>query len=149
MLINTLGELIQKARKEGAKERVVMLGVIKTELETFAKKQNPQRDLTKKEEDNILLKIVANLEESLASYEKNGKKELAEKTAVELSIVNEFAPKIASDEDVANLTRKIISEKYPNVSMKDMKNILTEVNETYPTAKGGIVSKIVKDFMNA
>jgi hypothetical protein len=34
-----------------------------------------------------------------------------------------------------------------NISMKDMKNILTMVQKTYPTANGKIVSEIVKKHL--
>ena len=60
-----------------------------------------------------------------------------------LNIIKEYAPKEVSEEEIVEETERIIL-KMGSVTMKDMKNILSEVQKKYPTANGKIVSQVVK-----
>ena len=120
--------------------KVNVLRLIKTE---FVKKEKEGKELTEAIEATILTKMVAQREDSINQFTKANRFDLVEKEQAELSILKEFAPKEVSEEDIIAETEKIIANM-ESVSMKDMKNILAEVQKTYPTANGKIVSQIVK-----
>jgi hypothetical protein len=104
--------------------------------------------LTEEVEGKILLKMKVQREESIKIYKDAKREDLAEQENEELLVINEFAPKLASDDDVRKEAEKVINEVYyGNVSMKDMKNILNIVKSVYPTANGKVVSDTVKSYI--
>ena len=58
-----------------------------------------------------------------------------------------------SDEEIAACTKNCIKEFVAmndsdwKLSMRDMKTVLTKVQETYPMANGKIVSKVLKEYI--
>lgn len=140
MLNSKLNELIAESMKNQDSVKVNVLRLIKTE---FVKKEKEGKELTESIEATILTKMVAQREDSINQFTKANRFDLVEKEQAELSILKEFAPKEVSEEDIIAETEKIIANM-ESVSMKDMKNILAEVQKTYPTANGKIVSQIVK-----
>lgn len=140
MLNSKLNELIAESMKNQDSVKVNVLRLIKTE---FVKKEKEGKELTEAIEATILTKMVAQREDSINQFTKANRFDLVEKEQAELSILKEFAPKEVSEEDIIAETEKIIANM-ESVSMKDMKNILAEVQKTYPTANGKIVSQIVK-----
>lgn len=147
MLIDIINELIPQVTKSGNKTRLNTIKAIKQELVKFSTaKENIGKPITKEIEDKILLKMVAQTKDAINQFMEGNREDLATQATAELVILNEFAPKVASIEEITSLTEKIIKEKYPEVSMKDMKAILTEVQATYSTADGKIVSSIVRKY---
>lgn len=140
MLNTKLNELIAEAMKNQDSIRTNVLRLIKTE---FVKKEKEGKELTEAIEASMLTKMVAQREDSISQFTKANRIDLVEKEQAELNILKEFAPKEVSEEDIIAETEKIIANM-ESVSMKDMKNILSEVQKIYPTANGKIVSQIVK-----
>ena len=140
MLNSKLNELIAESMKNQDSVKVNVLRLIKTE---FVKKEKEGKELTEAIEATILTKMVAQREDSINQFTKANRFDLVEKEQAEWSILKEFAPKEVSEEDIIAEKEKIIANM-ESVSMKDMKNILAEVQKTYPTANGKIVSQIVK-----
>lgn len=140
MIYNQLNSLIAEAMKNKDNERVNVLRLIKSEL---VKKEKEGKELTEQIEANVLMKMVSQREDSIAQFTKANRMDLVENETKELNIIKEFAPKRVSDEDIIAETEKIISVM-GTVTMKDMKNILAEVQKVYPTANGKIISQVVK-----
>lgn len=140
MIYNQLNSLIAEAMKNKDNERVNVLRLIKSEL---VKKEKEGKELTEQIEANVLMKMVSQREDSIAQFTKANRMDLVENETKELNIIKEFAPKQVSDEDIIAETEKIISVM-GTVTMKDMKNILAEVQKVYPTANGKIISQVVK-----
>lgn len=140
MIYNQLNSLIAEAMKNKDNERVNVLRLIKSEL---VKKEKEGKELTEQIEANVLMKMVSQREDSIAQFTKANRMDLVENETKELNIIKEFAPKQVSDEDIIAETEKVISVM-GTVTMKDMKNILTEVQKVYPTANGKIISQVVK-----
>lgn len=85
--------------------------------------------------------------ESAELYEKAGRNSLAENEKFEASIIEQFLPKEPSEEEITKETTSIIEGEFKgNVTMKDMKRILSLVQIKYPGASGKIVSNIVKSY---
>ena len=60
-------------------------------------------------------------------------------------------PQQPTEEEITNLTKGVIfafeSKNGRKVEMRDMKTILAEVQKTYPSANGKVVSGVVKSSM--
>lgn len=141
MLYTQLNSLIAEAMKNKKNDRVNVLRLIKAEL---LKKEKEGKPLDETIEANVLMKMVSQREDSINQFKQANRLDLAENEQKELDIIKEFAPKQVSDEDITIETEKVIANMGGTVTMKDMKNILSEVQKVYPTANGKLISQIVK-----
>lgn len=140
MLHNEIDKLIADAMKSQDSVKLKTLRMIKSE---FVKREKDGIVLTDVVESNILTKMVSQREEAIAQFKSANRTDLVESEALELEILKSLAPKQATDEEIITETESIIASM-ETVSMKDMKNILAEVQKKYPTASGKIVSQVVK-----
>ena len=110
-------------------------------------KDNPDKNFDEAVEAKILKKMHTQRIESAELYEKAGRNSLAENEKFEASIIEQFLPKEPSEEEITKETIHIIENEFKgNVTMKDMKRILSLVQVKYPGASGKIVSNIVKSY---
>lgn len=144
MLYTRLNSLIAEAMKNKDNDRVSVLRLIKTEL---VKKEKEGKELTEAIEGAVLMKMVSQREDSINQFKQANRMDLVENEEKELNIIKEFAPKQVSDEDIITETEKVIANMGGTVTMKDMKNILVEVQKVYPTANGKIISQVVKSHI--
>lgn len=113
-------------------------------------KDNPDKNFNEAVEAKILKKMHTQRMESAELYEKAGRNSLAENEKFEASVIEQFLPKEPSEEEITKETTSIIEDEFKgNVTMKDMKRILSLVQIKYPGASGKIVSNIVKSYINA
>lgn len=113
-------------------------------------KDNPDKNFNEAVEAKILKKMHTQRMESAELYEKAGRNSLAENEKFEASVIEQFLPKEPSEEEITKETTSIIENEFKgNVTMKDMKRILSLVQEKYPGASGKIISNIVKSYINA
>ena len=113
-------------------------------------KDNPDKNFNEAVETKILKKMHTQRMESAELYEKAGRNSLAENEKFEASVIEQFLPKEPSEEEITKETTSIIENEFKgNVTMKDMKRILSLVQEKYPGASGKIISNIVKSYINA
>lgn len=110
-------------------------------------KDNPDKNFNEAVEAKILKKMHTQRMESAELYEKAGRNSLAENEKFEASVIEQFLPKEPSEEEITKETTSIIENEFKgNVTMKDMKRILSLVQAKYPGASGKIVSNIVKSY---
>ena len=110
-------------------------------------KDNPDKNFNEAVEAKILKKMHTQRMESAELYEKAGRNSLAENEKFEASIIEQFLPKEPSEEEITKETTSIIENEFKgNVTMKDMKRILSLVQIKYPGASGKTVSNIVKSY---
>lgn len=141
MLKNEIDALIQGAMKNGEEMRLNTLRMIKSAM-LVAEKSG--EEYTEASELKMLLKMKASIDDSIKQFTEGGRTDLVEKEQKGLEILQEFLPKEASEDDIKTYTNEVIDGLDHPVSMKDMKNILAEVQKKYPTANGKIVSEVVK-----
>lgn len=144
MLIEKINTLIAEALKSGNRQRCESIKLIKAALMNL---QKSGKQYTEETELNTLMKMKAQLEDSIKQYTEANRKELADKENYDLSVLLEFLPKQATDEEIADATNKAIDELGHTPTMADMRIVLAKVKETYPTANGGVVSKVLKERM--
>lgn len=143
-----ISNLIITATKEKS-EALNTYKLIKAEFLRWIK-DNPDKNFDEAVEAKILKKMYIQRMESAELYEKAGRNSLAENEKFEASIIEQFLPKEPSEEEITKETTSIIEDEFKgNVTMKDMKRILSLVQIKYPGASGKIISNIVKSYINA
>lgn len=102
----------------------------------------------------ILMKMASQRKDSIEQYTKGNRLDLVEKEKAELAVINEMLPQLPSTDEIEKYTKDVIVEYKAekgddyDVSMKDMKPIMTKVQLKYSTANGQIISKVLKTFIN-
>jgi hypothetical protein len=111
----TLSQRIDSDLKEAmrAKDatRLSVLRMLKSALKygTIAK-SGAEAELSDAEAAQVIRKQVKQRQDSIESFEKGGRTELAEKEREELSILNAYLPQAMSAEEVAKVVRETIAE---------------------------------------
>lgn len=137
--------------KKRETDRLGTLKLIKAEL-VKAEKDGIKLDDAK--ETKILLKMIEQRKDSIAQYLKGGREDLAESEQNEIKVIEEFVPEQPTEEEIEKYTEDAIDAYIEQndadyaISMKDMKAILSMVQERYPMANGKIVSKVLKNRIN-
>lgn len=151
---NRIDELISKeiiamgnekdgTNKEAIRTQLELYRSIKNELTKEEKKTG--KEITPEEELKILLKMKSQREDSWKQYKDAGRWDLANKENIEAELLSNIIPTQPTDDDIRSFTAEVINIMYGGkCTMKDMKNILTEVNKKYPSVSGKIVSEVVK-----
>lgn len=146
MLIDGIDRLIALAMKGQDKVRLNAIRGIKAEL---MKAKTSGNEYTIGVEDSILSKMVKQFKDAIAEFEANSASELAEQYKAELEIIKEFAPKEVSVEDIEKKVTEIVTDlkSKGNISMKEMKIVMSAVKSVYPSADGKIISEKFKSLL--
>lgn len=144
-----IDELIKNSMKLHRKDELEVYKLIKSE---FVKAQKDGVEMNDINQAKILLKMITQREDAFNQYIAGNRQDLADQEEFEMNIIKRHLPEQPTDEDIENETRKVITawcttSDHP-LSMRDMKSILTLVQETYPSANGKIVSKVVQSILN-
>ena len=146
-----INKYIAEAMKAKDREKLSTLKLIKAEL---VKAEKDGITLDDAKEAKILMKMVDQRKESISQYIKGGRNDLAEAEQKEIDVIKEYIPEQPTDDEIEAYTNDAINnyviEKGDDyqVSMKDMKAILSIVQEKYPMANGKIVSNVLKNKIN-
>lgn len=151
MLNKDIDRLIAEAMKTRAPELEVYK-LIKCE---FVKAQKDGIELDDLTEAKILLKMAAQRKDSIDQFIGAGRTDLADNEKAELTVIEGFLPKQATDEEISEYTLasigayKMAKPEGYNLSMRDMKPIMTLVQEKYPTASGKLISATFQKFLKS
>lgn len=147
MLNTEINELIMGAMKTKDVVATQVYKLIKSEF-LKAEKEKDFKGWTDAIEIKILMKMTAQRNDSIEQYTKAGRTDLAEAEKNELMYINKFIPKQPTDEEVKAYTQEIINDmksKNMEISMKNMKYVLGEVQKKFSMANGKVVSQVLKD----
>jgi hypothetical protein len=110
----TLSQRIDSDLKEAmrAKDttRLSVLRMLKSALKYGAIAKSAEAELSDAEGAQVIRKQVKQRQDSIESFEKGGRTELAEKEREELSILNAYLPRTMSAEEVAKAVQETIAE---------------------------------------
>ena len=87
--------------------------------------------------------------ENIKDYTNHGRLELAEAEQQELLIIQEFLPKMPTEDEIKEFISTTIDEYAASqaegyvLSMKDMGKIKSLVNATYPTITGNVIKDVL------
>src|SRR5437762_13214943 len=131
-----------KARDE---HRLSTLRMVKSDLKN--KEIDKRAPLDDQETLAILSTLIKQRKDSIEQFLKGGRKELADKEAAEIQIIEGYMPKAAGEEEVANVVRATISEM-GSPTMKDMgavmKTAMSKFSANGTRVDGKMVSEMVK-----
>jgi len=95
----------------------------------------------------VLSTQIKQRKDSIEQFTKGGRKELADKEAAEIEIIESYMPKAASEEEIVWMVRSTITEM-GSPTMKDMGAVMKATMSAFATAgtrvDGKLVSEIVK-----
>ena len=135
-----------KAREE---HRLSTLRMVKTAIKN--KEIDKRGPLDDQEAMAVLNTLIKQRKDSIEQFTKGGRKELAEKEAAEIIIIEGYLPKAAGAEEIATVVRTTISEM-GSPTMKDMgavmKNSMAKFAAAGTRVDGKVVSETVKKLLS-
>ncbi len=107
----SIGQRVQieivSAMKAHSEHRLTTLRMVKSALKN--KEIDKREPLTEAEETQILTTLIKQRRESVESFTKGNRPELAEKESVEIVMIEEFLPQAAGEEEVLAIVRGAIA----------------------------------------
>jgi uncharacterized protein YqeY len=145
----SLSEQIQKditvAMKARDEQRLSCLRMVKTALKNREiEKMVPLDD---KEAQQVLSTLIKQRKDSVEQFTKGGRKELADKEAAEIRLIETYLPKAAGEEEIVAGVKAVIAEM-GSPTMKDMGTVMKNAMARFAAAgmrvDGKMVSEAVK-----
>src|SRR5215471_20267805 len=116
-LIEQIQKDITEAMKARDELRLSCLRMVKTALKN--REIEKMAPLDDKESHQVLSTLIKQRKDSIEQFTKGGRKELADKEAAEIQIIEGYMPKAAGEEEIAKVVKSAISEM-GSPTMKDM-----------------------------
>jgi uncharacterized protein YqeY len=102
---------IKDAMRSKDANRLGVLRMLKSALKYAAiEKSGAEGELDDAESTQVIRKQVKQRQDSIESFEKGGRAELAEKEKSEIAILNQYLPAAMSPEELSRLVRETIAE---------------------------------------
>jgi len=145
----SLSERIQSDLVDAMKSREALkLSVLRMAKAALKNKEiELRRPLSPDEENQVLQTLVKQRTESIESFEKGGRADLAEKEGKERDLLRAYLPEAASDTDVERVVVEVVKDLGAS-SAKDvgavMKEALVRLKATGKTVDGKAVNAIVR-----
>ena len=140
---------ITAAMKARDEHRLSTLRMVKSAIKN--KEIDKRAPLDDQEAMAILNTLIKQRKDSIEQFTRGGRKELADKEAAEIVIIEGYLPKAAGAEEIAAVVRAAISEM-GSPTMKDMgavmKNAMTKFAAAGARVDGKVVSETVKRLLS-
>ena len=142
-LLKNITDEMYLSMKSGDKEKANTLRTLISKLKDQQIKL--RKDISDEESIKIIKTLVKQRKESAEIYSKAGREELAEKENFEISILENYLPKLMSEEDVFSLIKKIVDE----TNAKDLSDIGTVMPLVMQRGKGKVDGKIANRILRS
>ena len=144
-LIDDIQKHITEAMKARDEQRLSTLRMVKTALKhREVEKMAPLDD---KESQQILTTLIKQRKESIEQFLKGGRKEMADKEAAEITLIESYLPKAAGEAEIIAGVKATIAEM-GSPTMKDMGTVMKNAMARFAAAgmrvDGKVVSEAVK-----
>jgi len=144
-MIEQIQKDITSAMKARDEQRLSTLRMVKTALKN--REIEKMAPLDDKESQQVLGTLIKQRKDSVEQFLKGGRKELADKEAREIILIETYLPKAATEEEIAAGVRAVIAEMN-SPTMKDMgtvmKNVMARFADAGVRVDGKQVSELVK-----
>ena len=150
-----IGKDIVTAMKARDEHKLTTLRMVKSALKS--KEIDKRQPLTEQEETQILTTLIKQRRESVESFTKGGRPELAEKEKLEIAMIEGYLPQAASEDEVRAVIEGAIATLTKDNNgippgPKDMGHTMRVVQQRLLAsglrADGKLVSEIVKAELN-
>jgi len=113
-----------------------------------AKELEKESALTDEEIMEVISSEIKKRKEAMVLFEQGNRTDLFEKEKKEMEILQKYLPEQLSEEEIKKLAKEAI-EKIGAKEIKDMGKVMAELMlKVKGKAEGGLVSKIVKEFLS-
>ncbi|MRR36772.1 GatB/YqeY domain-containing protein [bacterium] len=145
MLVETIKTDLGTAMKAGDKQKVSCLRML---LSAFKYKQvEVKKDLEDQDALQVLRAQMKQVTDSLEQYRQGGRDDLAANEEANLAILKSYVPAEMSDEEIASVIKRIISET--SATKKEFGMVMKKtVAEVAGRADGKRISGIVSKLLN-
>ena len=144
-LVDQIQKDITTAMKAREEARLSTLRMVKTALKN--REIDKMAPLDDKESQQVLSTLIKQRKDSIEQFTKGGRQEMADKEAAEITVIEAYMPKAASEADIAASVKAVIAEMGAP-TMKDMgavmKNAMARFNAAGMRVDGKMVSEAVK-----
>lgn len=135
----TVDVLIEGARKTSNTFMLETAKLIKAALINNQHSEKPVSEL------DVLHKMAKEREKAIAIYEKAGRDDLAIKETRELGYIRGMIPKEPSEQEIEKFITELMEET--TLTIKDTKDVIAEVQNSFPTAQKSTIVKIFKSLL--
>ena len=142
-LLENITNEMYLSMKSGDKEKANTLRTLISKLKDQQIKL--RKDISDEETIKIIKTLVKQRKESAEIYSKAGREELAEKENFEISILDNYLPKLMSEEDVLSLIKKIVDE----MNAKDLSDIGKVMPLVMQRGKGKVDGKVANRILRS
>src|SRR6202140_1937405 len=144
-LIDQIQKDIVVAMKAREEHRLSTLRMVKTALKN--REIDKMAPLDDKEAQQVLSTLIKQRKESIEQFPKGGRQEMADKEAAEITLIEAYMPKAASEDQIVAGVKAVITEM-GSPTMKDMgavmKNVMARFSGAGVRVDGKQVSEAVK-----
>lgn len=144
MYKEVIDKQIASAMKNGEHLKLAVWRSIKNEFLKF-QTSGKKEELTDEKEMNIIKKMAQQRKDSIEQYINAGRESLAHAEQQELDVLNSLLPKEPTEEEINSVIGEFVNSRQTPVSIKDLKSVMENVKTKYPTANGGIVTKLFRE----
>ena len=130
---------IELFRKDSNITFLEIAKLIKAALINNQHSENPVSEL------EVLQKMAKEREKAISIYEKAGRDDLALKETKELGYIRGMIPKEPSEQEIEELIAELMEAT--TLTIKDTKDIISDVQSTFPTAQKSTIVKIFKSLL--
>jgi uncharacterized protein YqeY len=150
----TMIEDVQKHMTEAMKardeQRLSTLRMVKSALKN--REIEKMAPLDEKEAQQVLGTLIKQRKDSIEQFLKGGRKEMADKEAAEITLIESYLPKAAGEAEIAAGVKAVIAEM-GSPTMKDMGTVMKNAMARFAAAglrvDGKLVSETVKKELTA
>ena len=144
-IIQKFTALIMETRKAGDKAKVEVLQSIKAKLTEFVTQKNAST-LDENAVITLIQKMKKERQQDIEMFKKGNRADLIDKTLFEISVLDEFIPTEATEEDVKKYLDQLATKM--EFIQKNMRFIIKDVKCTFKAVDGAMVAKLVKERIN-
>ena len=144
-LVDQIQKDIVAAMKSKDEARLSTLRMVKSALQLKSVEKMGQLD--DKESQAVLNTLIKQRKESVEQFTKGGRQEMADKEAAEITVIESYLPKAASEADIAAGVKAVIAEMgSPTLNEMGMvmKNAMAKFAASGMRVDGKVVSEMVK-----
>ena len=137
---------IKSSMKKGNKVKTSTLRMAKSEIKLL--EINKKNTLSNTETLSVIQKMIKQRKESIAHFDKAGRKELVEKETNEISFLEVYLPEQLTESELQKIVTTQINSSSAN-SIKDMGKVMGILKgELEGKADMGLVSNLVKELLS-
>lgn len=141
---------IKKSMKAKEADKLRVLRSLKAKLmeKEISERKGGEATISDEQAVEVLMKAARQRKESIEQFEKGGRDDLVAKEKKELEVIDDYLPKMMSDEEIRAKVKNKIDELGAS-GMDDMGKVMGELmQELKGKAEGSLISSVVKEELS-